>query len=284
MKNYKNHETSMVYTKIYDILKATFPKAWKNIVFYTILNPTSYSMKYFVDFGDGMYIDCFSLQKTDIKKLHKSFMNVYKVLSTVRNQLPQKDQWTTFVFMFNAEGKFKVNYSYDDVSLVHNKEIELEKQIYSNCYSFDSVSKSAPKSEVDMSQKMCDIENALIAAKNDLNQLNDNFRDLISKTIELENTLNTQQYELGVKKMCIITEKLKRICSEHTDILSDEMEFILKNHFNVTEICPSEGAAFDSAEHERKDDSQIGKVIRSCVMKGWKTKERILIRAIVETK
>lgn len=284
MNSFNRYEDSTNYTKIYDILHTTFPKKWKNIIFYAIFAPTSYSMKYFVDFGDGRYSDCFSFKKTDRKKLHKSFIDIYQVLSVNRSQLPKKEQWTTFVFLFNTEGKFKVNYSYDKVTLVHNKEIELEDQIHSGCFSYDSVDELSSKADDDLSKKMCDIENVLISAKDDLNRVSDAFRDVISKTLELEKIFNAQQYEVGIKKMCIVTEKIRRIRSEYTDILSEEMTFILKNHFNVTEIHPSEGALFDSEEHERKDDSQVGEIIRSCVMVGWKTKDRTLIRAIVETK
>ncbi len=286
MSNANNHESSKLYSTIFDYLQVSFPKTWKRIIFYTIMASESYSMKYFIDYGDGNFIDCFSAKDADQRMIRKAFMDVYQVLNKHRRQLPEKEQWSTFVFSINNEGKLKVNYGYDEIQSFHNKEVELEKQILSpsNANPVSSLVKTEAKKEnTDLTGKMNDIENSLMSVKEELLKLNVNFKEIMSQTIELEKDINAYYYEDGIKKLCIISEKIKRINSDYSGIIADQLSSILINSFHVTEIIPVKGESFDPELHERINSAQIGSTIKSCLMRGWRFMDHTLVRAIVET-
>lgn len=145
-------------------------------------------------------------------------------------------------------------------------QMETEK---SSCFEFDQVIKS--------------IESNLIATKKEIQCINDSFNSVVSQTIELEKAVNAYYYEDGIKKLCYILEKVKRIDSEFSDAISEELTNLLINNFRATMINPSPGEIFNSVEHERRDIATKGDTIISCLMIGWRIKDHIIIRAIVET-
>ena len=61
------------YQSIFDILQEILPDDWHKVVFYAEYGESSYSMKYFVDTGDGQYTDCFDLKDTSNQDIIKVF-------------------------------------------------------------------------------------------------------------------------------------------------------------------------------------------------------------------
>ena len=139
------------------------------------------------------------------------------------------------------------------------------------------------KCMLDYGQLIETIKSTLISTKNDIKCINEGFNSVVSQTIELEKALNAFYYEDGIKKLCYIIEKIKRIDSEFTEAILEEMVNVLTCNFQATMITPTPGDKFNSVEHERKDSNVSGETIVSCSMVGWKIKDRTIIRAIVET-
>ena len=91
------------YQSIFNILQEILPDNWHKVVFYAEYGESSYSMKYFVDFGDGQYIDCFRLK------------GITKIMP-IRKELSKKDTWTVMTLVVDENGNFKADYEYKDIS------------------------------------------------------------------------------------------------------------------------------------------------------------------------
>ena len=135
----------------------------------------------------------------------------------------------------------------------------------------------------DCAVRMQGIEAELLAAKQDIQTLNEHFRTVVTQTIALEKAVTAYYYEDGIVKICKLIEHVRRMDDEHAQIIADELASVLVRTFGLSVIQPDAGDLFDSADHERRDLSEDGILIRSCVMIGWKHNEKTLIRAIVET-
>lgn len=110
---------------IFDKLQETVPVKWSKIVFYAGYTKGSYSMKYYVDMGNGQYIDCFSLDGISDMQLMKLFVSINKEIVTVRNQLDDSERWNVLTMIVDSKGSFKTDFDYVDIS---EKSISYEKE------------------------------------------------------------------------------------------------------------------------------------------------------------
>ena len=104
-----------LYQALYETLSDVLPTGWKRIVYYAQYFEGSYSMKYYVDSGNGKYIDCFSLG-IGKKEIIDVFIKMDKLIAEERAHLPEKKKWTVMTMSINEKGRFKVNYDYEDIS------------------------------------------------------------------------------------------------------------------------------------------------------------------------
>lgn len=104
------------YQSIFDILQEILPDDWHKVVFYAEYGESSYSMKYFVDTGDGQYTDCFDLKDTSKQDIIKVFSVIDSQIMPVRKELSQKDTWSVMTMTVDDAGNFKVDYEYKDIS------------------------------------------------------------------------------------------------------------------------------------------------------------------------
>lgn len=114
----------MPYDMIFEYLQITFPTDWKNIIFYAVLSPDSYSMKYYIEQAEGKYIDCFSISSINRTILNRSFMNIYNILNTYRKSLPEKECWSSIILYIDVNGKFTAKFGYDDIHLSWQQRID----------------------------------------------------------------------------------------------------------------------------------------------------------------
>ena len=104
------------YQSIFNTLQDILPDAWHKVVFYAQYGESSYSMKYFVDSGDGQYTDCFKLKDISKRDIIKVFAVIDSQIMPIRKELSTKDTWSVMTLIVDDEGNFKADYEYDDIS------------------------------------------------------------------------------------------------------------------------------------------------------------------------
>ena len=123
----------MCFNTVFNYLYESLPDNWDRVVFYAMLSEGRYTMKYFVDFGDGKMIDCFTLKNISKSSLFKVFSDIYNVLKEQIENLPQKEQWSSFIMQINGDGSFNANFDYEDISNSFvEKTKDIEKRIRQN--------------------------------------------------------------------------------------------------------------------------------------------------------
>ena len=104
------------YQGIFNTLQEVLPDDWHKVVFYANYGDSSYSMKYFVDSGDGLYTDCFKLKDIPKRDIIKAFAVIDSQIMPIRKELSKKDTWSVMTLVVDDEGNFKADYEYDDIS------------------------------------------------------------------------------------------------------------------------------------------------------------------------
>lgn len=106
----------IIYQNVFDILSEVLPQNWQKVAFYAEYTEGSYSMKYYVDFGDGKYVDCYKIKGITKANLIKAFMKINKELAIVRQQLPSEKRWNVITLLVENTGKFRAEYDYEDIA------------------------------------------------------------------------------------------------------------------------------------------------------------------------
>ena len=104
------------YQSIFNTLQEVLPDVWHKVVFYAQYGENNYSMKYFVDLGNGKYIDCFKFKGISKRDIIKSFAVIDSKIMPIRKELSKKDTWSVMTLIVDNEGSFKADYEYDDIS------------------------------------------------------------------------------------------------------------------------------------------------------------------------
>ena len=104
------------YQSIFNTLQEVLPDDWHKVLFYANYGESSYSMKYFVDSGDGLYTDCFKLKDIPKRDIIKAFAVIDSQIMPIRKELSKKDTWSVMTLVVDDEDNFKADYEYDDIS------------------------------------------------------------------------------------------------------------------------------------------------------------------------
>ena len=104
------------YQSIFNTLQEVLPDDWHKVVFYAQYGENSYSMKYFVDSGDGKYTECFKLKGVSKRDIIKAFATIDSQIMPIRKELRIKDTWSVMTLVIDDEGNFKADYEYEDIS------------------------------------------------------------------------------------------------------------------------------------------------------------------------
>lgn len=117
------------YQDIFDTLQEVLPDDWRKVVFYAEYGENSYSMKYFVDTGNGEYTDCFKLKDISKQDIIKAFAVIDSKIMPVRRELSKKDTWSVMTIVIDDNGNFKVDYEYSSEGLTEHYEKWKEKYL-----------------------------------------------------------------------------------------------------------------------------------------------------------
>ena len=105
-----------IFQKIYDMLADILPVNWAKVIYRADYAEGSYGMKYYAAGDDGKFIDCYSLPNVSRPQSIKAFRDINNFLSPVRANLPEKDRWSVLTMTINADGSFKTDFDYTDIS------------------------------------------------------------------------------------------------------------------------------------------------------------------------
>ena len=123
--------SELSYSKIFELIQDCLPDNWRKVIFYSVIAQDSFSMKYFVERGNGILIDCFSASNVNRMKLHRTFMEVYSIIDKHRMSLPENERWSSIILIIKSDGKFKVKVDYDIFQSYQQKIYEIEEMIKS---------------------------------------------------------------------------------------------------------------------------------------------------------
>ena len=102
---------------ITSVLESTLPSDWNTVVFYAELSEGAFSMEYFVKQIEGKsFIKCYDLPGVQKAQLMKDFLALNKVISEERNALKADKRWSSMTLVLHANGKFKIEYDYSDIT------------------------------------------------------------------------------------------------------------------------------------------------------------------------
>lgn len=102
---------------ITSVLESTLPSDWNTVVFYAEVSEGAFSMEYFVkQAGGDNFIKCYDLPGIQKAQLMKGFIALNKVISAERNALKEDKRWNSMTLTLHANGKFKIEYDYSDIT------------------------------------------------------------------------------------------------------------------------------------------------------------------------
>ena len=104
-----------VFQRVFDHLQELLPASWAKVVFYAAYTSESYSMKFYVDLGDGQYTDCFSMPGLSKHHLITTFISINKELSRERDKQAIENRWNVFTMTVDASGMMHTDFDYTDI-------------------------------------------------------------------------------------------------------------------------------------------------------------------------
>ena len=124
-------------------------------------------------------------------------------------------------------------------------------------------------------EDLSDIKKQFMTIRQELKQTQD-------RLIQLDNTVNYSACD-GVRMLCNLYRNMSSSTEGPIQLYANELSGILQTRFDAVPIDPFPGDGYDSTIHERIDSSHHENLIVKCVARGWRWKDEILMRAVVET-
>ena len=87
----------------------------------------------------------------------------------------------------------------------------------------------------------------------------------------------------GVLLLCRLYRDMAFSEDRQMHAKADQLSVILQCEFDAQVVEPCPGELFDSTCHERMDLSRGGERVMCCLARGWRWKDEILMRAVVDT-
>ena len=106
----------LMFQDIMDILADILPQKWARAVYRADYTEGSYSMKYYVDLGDGEYTDCFKLGTPTKSQVLSAFRAMNEKIITYRQSLSDKEKWSVLTMTVDSSGKFKADFDFTNIS------------------------------------------------------------------------------------------------------------------------------------------------------------------------
>jgi len=105
-----------IFQSVFDELQDFLPENWKKIILYAGYAGDSYSMKFYTDCGEGVFMDCFSQKGANKAQLIKLFMKIDRILSSERKKLGADNRWSVLTMIVDEGGSMKTEFDYTDIS------------------------------------------------------------------------------------------------------------------------------------------------------------------------
>ena len=105
----------VMFQSVFNHLQEVLPVSWKKLIFYAGYTIGSYSMKYYIDDGDGHYIDCFQIMGMDKRRLFMVFTEIDQVLTRERNKQEATHRWNVFTMIVDSSGAMHVDFGYTNI-------------------------------------------------------------------------------------------------------------------------------------------------------------------------
>lgn len=105
----------VMFQSVFNHLQEVLPVSWKKLIFYAGYTIGSYSMKYYIDDGDGHYIDCFQIMGMDKRRLFMVFTEIDQVLTRERNKQEATHRWNVFTMIVDSSGAMHVDFDYTNI-------------------------------------------------------------------------------------------------------------------------------------------------------------------------
>ena len=192
-------------------------------------------------------------QLDQMEKLNKSLMEKEADLTTRENKLEQREKTLQ-----------ELHTNIQEASNQLRQEHEQMKHDLSNY-------KIANTHQEDLA----DIKKQFMTIRQELKQTQD-------RLIQLDNTVNYSACD-GVRMLCNLYRNMSSSTEGPIQLYANELSGILQTRFDAVPIDPFPGDRYDSTIHERIDSSHHENLIVKCVARGWRWKDEILMRAVVET-
>lgn len=104
-----------IFQALFDELDPALPDEWKTVIFRGYIDRSSYTYKYFVDFGDGTYIGCYDIPESlgvQEDEVDKAFKRIDRILRPIWKSLPPKHQWSAITMTIHEDCTFHVDFDY----------------------------------------------------------------------------------------------------------------------------------------------------------------------------
>lgn len=106
----------IIYQKVFDEIRNDIPEGWIKLVFFVAYTEGSYSMKYYYSLDGDTFWDCYSIKGLNASQLIKKFIRLDSILAEERMQLIADKRWNVMTMVVEANGAFKTEYDYSDIS------------------------------------------------------------------------------------------------------------------------------------------------------------------------
>ena len=105
----------IMFQSVSDHLQEVLPVSWEKLVFYAGYTMGSYSMKFYIDEGDGNYIDCFQITGLDERRLFMTFVEIDQVLMCERDKQDTTHRWNVFTMIVDSSGAMHADFDYTNI-------------------------------------------------------------------------------------------------------------------------------------------------------------------------
>ena len=104
-----------IFQEVFDLVYPVLPQDCEKTALFAEYTEGSFSIKFYCK-KNGTYIDCFNMNTIARADLTRLFWEIHKILSKERVSLDDKNRWTVFTMMVEADGKMRADFDYEDHS------------------------------------------------------------------------------------------------------------------------------------------------------------------------
>lgn len=104
-----------VFQEVLNTVIDYLPENWERVAIYFARVNSMIDFNYYVDDGKG-YESAYTRKEYNSDDYNELTLDLNDLLMAERDKLPKKKQWSVFTMFVQSSGKFKVDYSYDNIS------------------------------------------------------------------------------------------------------------------------------------------------------------------------